>query len=244
LIIGTSAEETRVREQYGIPARKIHRIFNPLDTVEWQAGPRRDARIELGIGDSTRIAIWHGRIDIRRKGLDVLLDAWKDVCAQRPDREIVLILIGSGPDAELFDKRIQEAAVPRIHWIRNYVLDRPKMRQYLSAADVYVFPSRHEGFPVAPLEAMACGLPIVAACAPGICDILNERENSGGIVVPIGDPAALADGLGRLLDNANEGHSLGIQARLRVERGFSLQTVGGQLQELFQNVNGLRNLPT
>jgi glycosyltransferase involved in cell wall biosynthesis len=58
------------------------------------------------------------------------------------------------------------------------------MRQYLSVADVYVFPSRHEGFPVAPLEAMACGLPIVAAYAPGICDILSEGEESGGLVVP------------------------------------------------------------
>ena len=243
LIIGSSIEETRVREGYGLPAEKIQRIFNPLDIAEWQASSRMDARIKLGIGESTRVAVWHGRIDIRRKGLDILLGAWKNVCMQRQDRDILLMLIGSGPDVELLDKEIREMALSRIRWIRSYVLDRPMMRQYLSAADVYVFPSRHEGFPVAPLEAMACGLPIVAAAAPGICDILNDGEESGGIVVPIGDAPALGGAVGRMLDSVSEGRVLGARARLRVERGFSLQTVGVQLHEFLRKGGGLRVWP-
>jgi starch synthase len=90
---------------------------------------------------------------------------------------------------------------------------------------------------------MACGLPIVAASAPGICDILNDGEESGGIVVPIGDAVALAGVLGRLLDDAFESRALGARARLRAERGFSLETVGVQLHEFLRKSGGPRVWP-
>ena len=231
LIIGSSSEEDRMRQKYGMSDGKIARIFNPLDVEEWQAGSRMDARTKLGISVSTRVAVWHGRIDIHRKGLDVLLKAWKVVCSQRPRGDVLLMLIGSGPDAELFDEEIRKATVPHIRWNRDYILDRRTMRQYLSAADIYVFPSRHEGFPVAPLEAMACGLPIVAASAPGINDILNDGEKCGGLAVPTGDAATFAANLGRLLDNESECRLFGARARARVEQGASLQAVGVQLHE-------------
>ena len=234
LIVGSSIEEDRLRKKYEMPGGKISRIFNPLDVEEWQAVSRVDARNQLGISVSTRVAVWHGRIDILRKGLDVLLNAWKAVCSQRPGGDVLLMLIGSGPDAELFDEEIRKATVPHIRWNRDYILDRPSMRRYLSAADIYVFPSRHEGFPVAPLEAMACGLPIVAAAAPGISDILNDGEKCGGLVVPTGDAATFAENLGRLLDNESECRVFGARARARVEQGFSLQAVGAQLNALFR----------
>jgi glycosyltransferase involved in cell wall biosynthesis len=233
LIIGSSVEAARVRERYRIPSEKISRIFNPLDLSEWRPSPRRDARRKLGIPDTTRVAIWHGRIDILTKGLDVLLEAWKFVCSQRSERDILLILVGSGNGADMLDEQIHQSAVPHIRWIRDYVLDRVQIRQYLSAADVYVFPSRREGFPVAPLEAMACGLPTVAASAPGIADIFDEGEKSGGLVVPVGDVTSLVRNLGLLLDDDEAARILGMRARERVERAFSLQTVGAQLQEFF-----------
>jgi len=231
LIIGSSIEEDRVREKYGMLDGKIARIFNPVDVEEWRAGSRMDARNKLGISVSTRAAVWHGRIDICRKGLDVLHEAWKVVCSQRPGGDVLLMLIGSGPDAELFDGEIRKAALPHIRWVRDYVLDRHSMRQYLSAADIYVFPSRHEGFPVAPLEAMACGLPVVAASAPGIRDILSGGEKCGGLVVPTGDAATFAASLGRLLDDESECRLFGARARAHVEQGFSLQAVGVKLHE-------------
>jgi starch synthase len=239
LIIGSSVEAARVRERYRIPSEKISRIFNPLDLSEWRPGTRHDARRKLGIPDTTRVAIWHGRIDIRTKGLDVLLEAWKVVCLQRSERDILLMLIGSGSGSDMLDEEIRRTAVPHIRWIRNYVLDRAEIRQYLSAADVYVFPSRREGFPVAPLEAMACGLPIVAASAPGVADIFDEGEKSGGLVVPTGDATSLARNLGILLDDDAAARILGTRARERVEQAFSLQTVGAQLHEFLRERGGL-----
>ncbi len=231
LIIGSSAEAARVQKVYGVPSKKISKIFNPLDFSEWRAGSRPDARRNLGIAESARVAVWHGRVDIHTKGLDVLLEAWKIVCASRGEQELLLLLVGTGSDSDNLEDMIRRMQVPHVRWKRDYILDRAEIRQFLAAADMYVFPSRREGFPVAPLEAMACGLPVVASSAPGIVDIFDEGEKCGGIVVPVGDVAALATNLGRLIDDDATARSLGVRARSRVEQAFSLKNVGGQLEK-------------
>src|ERR1700733_5293767 len=239
-IIGSSAEAARIQKFYEVPSGKISKIFNPLDFSEWRAGSRQDARRKLGIPDGARVAVWHGRIDIQTKGLDIFLEAWNVVCTSRPEQDLLLLLVGTGSDADNLAEMIRRMGVPHVRWHREYILDRTEMRRFLTAADVYVFPSRREGFPVAPLEAMACGLPVVASSAPGIIDIFEEGEKSGGIVVPVGDAIALAKNLAPLLDDAPTARELGARARLRVERAFSLKSVGVQLQGLFLEKSVIR----
>ncbi len=70
-----------------------------------------------------------------------------------------------------------------MRWLSDYTTDRSLIRHWLSAADAYVTTSRIEGMPVAPLEAMACGLPVVATDAQGLPDILANGEESGGLMV-------------------------------------------------------------
>jgi glycosyltransferase involved in cell wall biosynthesis len=127
-------------------------------------------------------------------------------------------------------QRIAVAEHCTVSWVNEFVHDRFAIRRYLSAADIYVFPSRHEGFPVAPLEAMGCGLPIVATDAQGIPDILEGGEASGGLIVPRDNAAELARALGRLLDDDAWRLELGKRARRRIEAEFSLEAVGRQLR--------------
>ena len=101
------------------------------------------------------------------------------------------------------------------------------MRRRLSAADLHVLASRHEGFPVAPLEAMACGLPTVLTNIPGSADVL--AGGGGGFVVPPEDPASLAEALGRLVDDHGVRARLGTQARARVGGEASIPAVGARL---------------
>lgn len=231
LLIGPTVEIQRVCTQYKIDASKIARIFNPMDVSAWHARERHEVRIELGISLTARVAVYHGRIDFSHKGVDILLEAWQKICEERPEQELCLLLVGTGHDAPEVDHRIKTLQIPGVLWINNYICDRSLLWKYLSSADVYVMASRHEGFPVAPIEAMACALPIVATDAPGIPDILESDELYGGLVVPREDSTALALALGKVLDNEEWGRDLGKRARHRVETDFSLEVVGKQMQE-------------
>jgi starch synthase len=230
LIIAAKAEAERVQSRYGIPARKLARIFNPVNLDLWDSIDREKGRKALNLSSDAQLVVWHGRVSIQQKGLDLLLDAWERICQQRPGRALRLLLIGTGKDADQLQKRIAAVSMQNVVWVNEFVHDRNRMRSYLSAGDIYAFPSRHEGFPVSPLEAMACGLPVVAADAPGIPDILEGGEASGGIVVPRENVTELALALGRLLDNKEWCRELGKRARQRVERNFAREVVGQQLR--------------
>lgn len=226
LIIPTSTEAKRVQERYDVPEGEIARIFNPLDVAAWTRPEKRAARSALGLSEAAEVVVWHGRVDLHRKGLDVLLDAWAEVVRARPERELYLLLVGTGPSADELRARI--GASDRIRWVDEYVLDRERLRRLLAAADAYAFPSRHEGFPVALVEALASGLPVVAADAPGVPDILGSDPTCGHMV-PRGDAAAFARALGSLVDDPQRA-AMGRGARRRAEEAFALDAVGRQLR--------------
>lgn len=229
LFVGAASEAARLRERYGLASEKIAHVFNPLDLSEWQPGDRLASRRELGLPQEARVVVWHGRVDFHRKGLDVLLEAWQHICSERRDKDLRLILVGTGNDAAELRAGIEGKR--GVVWIDEYVRDRRRLQTYLHAADVYAFPSRHEGFAVAPLEAMASGLPVIAAGAPGISDLLEGGETAGGIVVPHGDAIAFANALARLIDDEDLCRVLGLHARARVEESFALEAVGARLKE-------------
>ena len=233
LFVAAGSEAARLRESYALPSEKIAHVFNPLDVSEWQPGDRAAARRALNLPQDARVVLWHGRVDFHRKGLDILLDAWKLICGARPNDDLRLVLVGTGHDAS--ELRTAIAGLRGVVWVDEYVRDRAQLQTYMHAADVYAFPSRHEGFAVAPLEAMASALPVVAADAPGISDLLAGGETSGGIVVPRGDAIAFATALARLIDDKHLCRELGARARARVEESFALEAVGARLKEFLTN---------
>ena len=229
LVIPSRDEIARVQAVYRVTAQRIATIPNPVDVIAGVEGGRQTTRTELGIGTDTRVVAWHGRVQIPKKGLDVLLDAWAHICSERPDADILLLLVGSGRDADALRQKIRSNT--KVLWIDEYVFDRRQLWSYLSAADLYTIPSRQEGFPVAVLEAMACGLPIVASDAGGVVDAVPRAEEDGGIVVPAGDPRALAGGILRLLDDPALAARLGKIVERRINEEFSLEVVGRKLRE-------------
>lgn len=233
LIIGAESEAHRVIQRYGIAKEKIWQIPNPVDLDVWQPMDRAEARRSLGLPLDAKIVISHGRIDIRTKGLDVLLKAWERIRADRSREDIRLLLIGSGPDDAVLRELLGQSTLTGIKWVDRFEIDRSAMRYYLCAADVYVLASRHEGFPVAPLEAMACGLPIVGTDIPAMKNILEQGVASGGLRVPREDPSGLAEAILSLLDNPDQRRELGQSARRNVAARFSVDAIGRQLDEMF-----------
>ncbi|TJW32744.1 MAG: glycosyltransferase family 4 protein, partial [Mesorhizobium sp.] len=157
LIVASAAERERLAKVYPRIALDIANIANPIDTKEWKAIGRKEARQGLGLPGEAFVVVNHGRIDIRRKGLDVLLKAWSLFSR---DASSELVIIGSGQDRDEFTRLLREAGLANVRWFSSYTTDRSLIRRWLSAADAYITASRIEGMPVAPLEAMACSLPV------------------------------------------------------------------------------------
>lgn len=234
LIIASQAEQRRVERKYAGRLPPIAQTPNPMQADEWVPMPRPEARKSLSIDQDAFVAFNHGRIDIMRKGLDTLVDAWI-AFRTRPDEH--LFMMGSGQDAESFAALLSERRPAGLKWQNEYTVDRDLIRRWLSAADVYVTASRVEGMPVAPLEAMACGLPIIATDANGLSDILSDGERCGGLIVKRDDVAALSEAIGRLRNDVELRQNLGAAAFNHVRLNYSIETVGGDLKRFLMQGN-------
>lgn len=155
-----------------------------------------------------------GRLSVE-KGFDRLIDAFCRVAGEHPDWH--LVIVGEGPERSRLERQIREAALSdRIHlpgWFEN-------PWTALQSADLFVLPSRYEGFPNAMLEAMAAGLAVIAFdCPSGPSEILQPDIN--GLLIPNNDPEALKTALGRLMSDSARREALGQEARRVLDR-FSL----------------------
>jgi starch synthase len=232
LLVGAKSETDRVVRRYRMPRDRIAEVPNPLDPATVHRVPRGEARRALGLAEDAAVAVWVGRVDIHPKGIDVLLDAWERVRADLAPLRPTLLLLGTGSGAGWLHEQLAARRLDEVRWRDEYVLDRDVIGTHLSAGDVFVLPSRQEGFPVAPVEAMAAGLPVVACDAPGVRAVVGDGPGAGGVVVPREDAAALARELVRFLADRSQARAAGDAARRRAESTFSLDAVGAQLRAL------------
>lgn len=239
IVIGARAEIERVRSAYGVPAERTTYVPNAFDVRRWRPADRRAARIALSIPADMKVITWQGRVEMHRKGLDVLLDAWGRLCAGRPGDRLLLLLVGSGRDEDILRGSMSASPPGSIRWDNQYVLDRDLLWRYLSSADIATLPSRDEGFAVSVIEAMACGLPVVATSVSGVAEALGADPT--GVIVPPENAAALAEAFGRLLDDAPRRRELGARARRRAEEEFSLETVGERLRSFMEARGAFRS---
>ncbi|MCA1829743.1 MAG: glycosyltransferase family 4 protein, partial [Myxococcales bacterium] len=177
----------------GVPRERIHSIPNGVDTAHFRPASleeRAELRRTLGLPPRPTI-VYAGRL-ARVKGIDVLLDAWP-----RFEGKAQLCLVGGGEDEGVL--RAQAAKLRGVHFVGPVRDAAP----WLRAADAGVLPSRSEGLSVALLEAMSCGLPMVATAVGGSAGAIDDGID--GLLVPPEDPAALAIALGRALETPSLG---------------------------------------
>ncbi|MEV4997779.1 glycosyltransferase [Streptomyces niveus] len=152
-----------------------------------------------------------GRLD-DQKGIDLLLESWSLMAAERPDWR--LRIYGAGQDAAALKKQCTALGLDgSVEWMGR----TDDVAGVLAASSVFVQSSRGEGFPLALMEAMASAVPCAAFdCAPGVREIITDGED--GLLAPPGDTAALADRLLRLTGNPRLRDTLGDRARVNVQR--------------------------
>ena len=157
--------------------------------------------------------LFFGRMDIIQKGLDTILEAMAILVRSRPSLE--LRMAGRGKDAERVRQLARDLGIERNVKLLGAVDEAERQRLFAGAA-VQLMPSRFEGFGMVAAEAMAAGVPLVAAAAGSLPEVVDEPR--GGVLVPPGDAAALAAAVARLLDDAAAREALSESARLSAER--------------------------
>jgi glycosyltransferase involved in cell wall biosynthesis len=231
LIIAISDHIARFTVARGVrhPGR-VRRVYHGIEPPLTRALERDGQRIrrELGIAPDAFVVGNVGRLALQ-KGQRHLIAAMPLLLERVPRAQAVIA--GSG-DLEEFlrdladDLRVTE----RVHVLGP----RKDVQALMHAMDVFVMPSIWEGFGLVLLEAMAAGRPIVASRVATIPEVVVDGET--GLLLPAGDPLALAEALVRLAEDQAMARQLGEAGRVRLERQFSIDKMVGDTELLYREL--------
>ena len=207
-----------------LPASQFRTIYNGI------AVPPLAARPEPDSGERNRpielIAV--GR-PIPEKGHKYLIDAMPAILARHPN--VRLRIVGGGPLENELRQQVARLQLQRQVEVLGMRSDIPEL---LQASDIFIFPSLSEGLPLAPLEALGYGLPIVATDIPGIREIIDP--NGQGLLVPPRDSQALADAVMLMLDNPRQRQEMGRAGHQRVLERFNVTGSARAFEALYAEI--------
>jgi glycosyltransferase involved in cell wall biosynthesis len=181
-----------------------------------------------GLRDAARKLLYVGRL-AAEKGLPVLFESLGAMRAQQYEFE--LTLLGDGPDREKLE------ALARQHGIADRVMfagyaSPNVVAEHLRRTDIFVLPSFFEGVPVSLMEAMACGVPVIATYVGGVAELVQDGE-TGQVVYP-GDPVSLKNAIVSYLDDFALRERVSRQGREKVAADFNLDREIDKLAGLFR----------
>lgn len=197
--------------------------YGPLDPRE------REALVsELGLGGSGPILMNVARL-VPGKGQRWLIPLMERVTARWPRAK--LLLIGEGEDRPVLESMIRGRRLEGSVLLLGGRADVPRL---LGLADLFVFPSKSEGFGLAPLEAMATGKPVAAFWLPSLGEFVDTDPSHGcGVLVERGNGDALADAVLGLLGQPSRMRSMGAAGRRIVESRFTLSSAAESLARVY-----------
>jgi MMP alpha-(1->4)-mannosyltransferase len=200
-----------------VPVGVDHTVFRPIDGVHPVPG-------RLMVTSSS---------DVPMKGLVPLLEA---VAKLRTERHVELVVIGRPRPGGRVDQAIERLGLRDTVRCVSGISDDELARNY-GEAEVAVVPSLYEGFSLPAVEAMACGVPLVATTGGALPEVAgNDGETA--LLVPPNDPGALAAAIGRLLDDAALRQRLGQAGRERVLHRFTWQVTANGTAECYEALLG------
>ncbi len=176
--------------------------------------------------------------DVPMKGLVPLLEA---VAKLRTEREVELVVVGRPRPGGRVDRAIERLGLAGTVRCVTGITDDELACSY-AAAEVAVVPSLYEGFSLPAVEAMACGVPVVATTGGALPEVVG-RDGETGLLVPPDDPSALAQAIGRLLDDPGLRARLGAAGRQRVLHRFTWQVTAKGTAECYEALLAGRPLP-
>lgn len=209
-----STSERAKLERLGVPPERIAMLPVPIPFGAYQDVDGSSLRAELTAGGVSRIVLWVGRM-VAQKDLHTLLRAMRQVADARPDT--LLVLVGRGPLREEVGAKVTREGLHRHVGFAGFV-DAADLPRYYAASDVFVLSSRYEGNARAAFEAAGAGLPCVLTDTSGSRDTVIDGKT--GLIVPVGDAAALAHALLEVLSDPERARSMGKAGRAHVLEAY------------------------
>jgi len=187
-VIAVSKALARKAVALGAPADRVEALYNGVDTRVFNRGDRTAARQRLGLPAEVPIVLYAGNLKAT-KGCHDLIEAFPMLVKRHHDAR--LVYVGEGPSrANLEDRAASLCCAPAVRF--EGAVDHSALADWFRAADVLCLPSHNEGVPNVVLEAMACGIPVVATAVGGIPEVLPE---TAGLLVPPHQPHELGTAL-------------------------------------------------
>jgi D-inositol-3-phosphate glycosyltransferase len=211
------------------------------------------SRQALGLGEDENVVLQLGRM-VPRKGVDVVIRGFTKMVKENGLLAKLLIVGGESyePDSQKTPEigRLQEIVKEEgISELVTFVgrRDRKDLKYFFGAADVFVTTPWYEPFGITPVEAMACGTPVIGSKVGGIQYTVSDGET--GFLIPPDDPDALAERLAYLFQNPGEAKTLGQNAVKRANQLFTWQKVAETLAQVYEEIIGdessiITGLPT
>lgn len=225
-IIAVSVDEAHhLQRELRIPAERIVTIFNGVSRHDLLSV--REARTALGIPSDAIVVGFVGRFDFQ-KGVDRLVGVAR-VFRERGLQNVVFVAIGPGDFASAAD--IGHSPMPTNLIVTGRL---ENARRYFSAFDLFLLPSRYEGFPYVVLEAMAAHVPIVATMVSGAGELV-EAEEIGFVVPNEDDVTLLSDAVEAIVVDPTMRARMRANCQHAIER-FSISTMIDRIVELYTHL--------
>lgn len=226
ICVSQAVREFHVRKT-GLPPQRYQVIPNGIDAAFFahRAELRTTTRGQWGVSDGEVVAAFVGRL-VEEKGVDVLLET----IGRLAGKPIRFVIVGEGPRRRQVETFLATPAGAHSR-MTGHVGD---IRGVLSAADLFVMPSRCEGFGLAAAEAMAAGLPVVASRIPSLQEII--RDGVSGVLVETDNASQFAQAIDALAQDAALRDRLGRAAREQIVSRYSIEANIQAHEELYQSL--------
>jgi glycosyltransferase involved in cell wall biosynthesis len=229
IVVSESLRKTIIRN-HGIQPDKVIKIYNGIELDQYQPHPgsREKIRKDFLISEEEFLVGAAGRL-VYEKGFEFLIRSVQKVLKTFPKTKF--LLVGDGPLKMKLESLARELGIMEYCIFSGFRDDIPEI---LSSLDLFVLPSILEGHPIVILEAMAMAKPIVASDINGVREQIENGRT--GVLVPRGDPQALAEAINQMLKERIEAKKLGMEARKQVEETFDIRRQVALHEEVYKGL--------
>lgn len=224
--LGMNMEEVENLEQWNKrTAHYVHGVGLNVARMQNPSRSREQMREEFGLTESDKFIVSIGELDDNKNHITVI-----KALATLGRKDFKYVVCGVGPNKDMLLAEAECTGLKENVILAGYRSDIPDV---LNAADIFVFPSFHEGMPVSALEAMACSLPVVCSAIRGNVDVVKDGDN--GYLFKPSDVDTLSRQIALLMDNDALRQQMGAKNK-EIVREFSLGAVTEELKAIYSKV--------